>query len=795
VTPQIALVLSILLVSVVFLVTEWIPMEVVALLVLGSLALTGLTTPAEALSGFSNPAVITIWSVFILSGGLTRTGVGNIIGNRVLKMAGRHEMLLVVIIMVAAGVMSAFMNNVAVAALLLPVVMDIARNTGFPPSHLLLPLAYGSLLGGLITQIGTPPNILVSEALKEYGLPTFRLFDFTPLGLIVFAVGVAFMSLIGRRLLPAQNVVERSAVGEGVDLNKQYNLKERIFRMRVPHGSILAGKTLSESRIGTFLGLTVIGITRKDSSRLSPGSSEKMQSGDLLIVKGNLERLNEAKNWQHLVAEDEPIDLEDVFSGDVALAEVIVAKGSELSGKTLSELDFRNRLGAMVLAICHDGTVKRANLQDETLEAGDALLLQASSEVLEKISRVEGFESYRHVFRSNVAERYNLHEHLLVMRIPADSDLAGMSLKNSRLGQTLGVRVISIIRDDDGRVLPDPQEKLQAGDRLVVEGRGEDFNILHALNELEIDRRGSISMQSLLTEEVGLVETVLSPHAVITGKTLRQLNFREKYGLNVLAIWRRGQVYYTDLGNMALDFGDALLLYGPRDRLRVLGREPDFIVLTESAQEAPRLEKAKLAVLIMAATFVPVIMGWVPIYIATVVGAAVMILTRCLSMEDAYRYIEWKAVFLIAGMFPLGIALDQSGAARFLAEAVVSMVGSYGPHAVILALVSLTFFGTCFIPTAALVVLLAPIVLNTSAQVGMSPQSLMMAMAVAASASFMTPISHPANILVMGPGGYRFIDYLKIGGLLTLVVLAVIMVMLPIIWPLTPSMASIGNSQ
>jgi di/tricarboxylate transporter len=664
--------------------------------------------------------------------------------------------------------------------------MDIARNTGLPPSRLLIPLAYGSLLGGLTTQIGTPPNILVSEALKENELPSFQLFDFTPVGMMVFAAGVGFMSLIGRRLLPAHSVVERSAVGADVDLNRQYQLQERIFQMRVPPGSILAGKTLAESRIGKFLGLTVIGITRGSKPLLSPGPAEVLRSGDRLIVKGSTERLNEAKNWQLLVTENEPIALEDVFSGDVALAEVSVAKDSQLSGKTLSELDFRNRFGAMVLAIRSGETVKRANLQDKTLNAGDYLLVQGSAQMPEKISETAGFEGYQQVSRSVAADHYHLHERLLIMRIPADSDLAGMTLKRSRLGQTLGMRVISIMRDNDTRILPDPQVRLKAGDRLVVEGRGEDFGILRALNELEIDRRGDMDMQSLLTEEVGLVESVLSPHAVIAGKTLQQLQFREKYGLNVLAIWRRGEVYYTDLRNMSLDFGDALLIYGPKERLSVLGREPDFIVLTESAQEVQHLEKAKLAALIMAATFVPVILGWVPIFIATVVGAAFMVMTRCLSMEDAYRYIEWKAVFLIAGMFPLGIALDQSGAARFLAEAVVGMVGPYGPHAVMLALVLLTFLATCFIPTAALVVLLAPIVLSTSTQVGMSPQSLMMAMAVAASASFITPISHPANILVMGPGGYRFSDYLKIGGLLTLVVLLVIMLGLPLIWPLTP---------
>ena len=209
-------------------------------------------------------------------------------------------------------------------------------------------------------------------------------------------------------------------------------------------------------------------------------------------------------------------------------------------------------------------------------------------------------------------------------------------------------------------------------------------------------------------------------------------------------------------------------------------------MLTETAQEELRLDKMKLSILIMAGILAPVILGYVPIYIAAVVGAALMVLAGCLSMDEAYRQIEWKAVFLIAGMLPLGTALDKTGAARLIAEGVVAMVGPFGPNAVMLGLVALTFLATCFVPTAALVVLMAPIVLSTSANMGLSPYGLIMAVAMAASASFTTPISHPANILVMGPGGYRFIDYLKVGGLLTLVILGVLMVVMPIFWPLNP---------
>jgi len=758
-------------------------MEVVALLVMGGLAISGLTTPAEALSGFSNAAVITIWSVFILSGGLTETGVGNIIGNRVMRLAGKSQTLLIAIIMLAAGVMSAFMNNVAVAALLLPVVMDIARGTRIPPSNLLMPLAYGSLLGGLMTQIGTPPNILVTEFLKENKLPPFRLFDFTPIGSVIFVAGTAFMAIIGRRMLPVHNVAEESSAQTTTDLEKQYRLRDGIFHLKVRFGSTLEGKTLAESRIGTFLGVTVLGITRRERTLLAPGPSERLAGGDNLIVKGRVDPLDEARSWQHLVVEKGHVPLETVFGKELELGEVVIEEAASIEGKTLKEFDFRNRFGVMVLAILRDGVVRRTRLQDIPLREGDTLLLQGHPPQLEGISGEQGFGNYRRVTPAELSERYQLNERLVTVLLPEESALVGKTLKQSRIGKALGMNVICIQGMDGSVRLPDPLEPFRTGDKLMVEGREEDLQLLKGVNELEIDPRPPETMQQLLSEDVGLIETVLSPRASIAGKTLRHLNFREKYGLNVLAIWRRGQAFSDDLADMALDFGDALLLYGPRERLRILGREPDFIVLTKFAQKIPKQEKAGLAALIMVATFTPVILGWIPIYIATVVGSAVMILSRCLTMEEAYRHIEWKAVFLIAGMFPLGIALDQSGAARLMAEGVVAAVGPFGPRMVMGALVVLTFLATCFIPTAALVVLLAPVVLNTSVQVGVSPQSLLMAMAMAASASFMTPISHPANILVMGPGGYRFVDYVKIGGLLTLVVFVVINLFVPILWP------------
>ena len=785
-TPDIAIVLSILAVAVVFLVTEWIPMEVTALLSLGAVALLGLVSPVEALAGFSNPAVVTVWAVFILSGGLTRTGVANVIGNFVLRIAGTRETTMIIVIMTTAGVMSAIMNNVAVAALMLPVVMDIARHTGRPPSRLLMPLAYGSLLGGLTTQIGTPPNILVSDALRDAGLKSFTFFDFTPVGLVVMFSGIVFMTFIGRHLLPQRDVAKESSGPKKTDWQTQYDLQERLFYIRVPADSILINKTLAQVRLGSVLGWNVIGITRGDRTILAPGPADTLQAGDRLTVEGRLESLNELKNWHQLVVEEDGIDLQEPYSDEIKIGEVMLPGNSRLVGSTLNSLGFRARFGLNVLAIRRNDQIMRTNLQDEKLQRGDLLLVAGTEEYLEKLEKTSGFDQFRYVERSELTDAYHLHEQLMVMQIPPDSALVGKSLKESRLGDALGSRVLGILRGENPILMPEPHEILQAEDRLVVEGRQRDFDNLRALEEMEIERRTDTDVNKLVSGEAGLVEAILSPQTTLEGKTLRQINFREKFGLNVLALWRKGRAYRSNLRDMELRFGDALLLLGPRPKLQLLGREPDIIVLTETAQEELLTEKMKFSILIMVAVLLPVILGWVQIYIAAVIGAALMVLVGCLSMKEAYLQIEWKAVFLIAGMLPLGTALDQTGAAKLIADGVVALVGPYGPNAVMLGLVMLTFLATCFVPTAALVVLMAPIALNTSANMGLSPFGLMMAIAMAASASFMTPVSHPANILVMGPGGYRFADYLKVGGLLTLVILVVLMVVMPVFWPLVP---------
>ena len=332
--------------------------------------------------------------------------------------------------------------------------------------------------------------------------------------------------------------------------------------------------------------------------------------------------------------------------------------------------------------------------------------------------------------------------------------------------------------------MPSGDEDLLGGDLLLIEGQTSDLDVLRGLQGLEIESTVSSHLGAFESERLTLMDATLDPRSQLAGRTVGELNFRERYGIELAGIWREGQTVGTDLADERLQIGDALLLLGPRDRLQLLESDSDFLVLTPLGKEPPDTRRAPLAGVIMLGVVLAVMLGYAPISIAAVVGGAIMVLTGCLNMEQAYRAIDWRAIFLIAGMLPLGTAMQETGAATYLANQVMTLLGDAGPWPVIMGLYILTAMATMIIPTAALVVLMSPIVLSAMGDMGLQPETAMMAIAMAASASFTSPISHPANILVMGPGGYRFIDYLKVGVPLTIVVFITVMVLLPILWPL-----------
>jgi di/tricarboxylate transporter len=592
------LVLGILASAVVLFVSEKLRVDVVAMIVLMALVVTGLVTVEEAFSGFASPAVITVWAVFIVSGGLTRSGVADLIAQQVVRLAGRNQLRLTVLIMVTVGIMSAFMNNIGAVAILLPAVMSVARETDIPPSKLLIPLAWASLLGGNMTMIGTPPNILASSILESYGdIEPFRFFDFTPMGVVVLTAGILYMVLVGRRLLPSRTA--------GGGLADSYPVQEYLTEARVADNSPLVGMTVREADLENRYGLNVIHI--------------------------------------HLCCQE---------------------------GETVSAM-----------------TAHR-------LEPGDELHLEAT----------------------------------------ADAILAA--------NQTL-------------RLVPVPDRPIQPW-------------------EPEPERSA-----------FELAEVVLAPSSSLRGKTLREIDFRSRFGLAVLAIRHEGRTLFARLGDVPLDFGDSLLLQGSVDKINLLRRERGFLLLDMPPLETRRIRKAPVSVAILLGVLVVVAAGWLHVSAAMFIGALLMVLSGTLTMDEAYRSIEWKSVFLIAGMLPLGLAMENTGTAQLLANQIVALVGDWGPLAVMMGIYLMTGLLTEVMSNAAATVLAVPIAIDAARSLGADPHAFVMAIVIAASTSFLMPIGHQVNVLVFGPGGYRFADYTRVGVWLNLVLFILTALVLPLIWPLT----------
>jgi di/tricarboxylate transporter len=340
------------------------------------------------------------------------------------------------------------------------------------------------------------------------------------------------------------------------------------------------------------------------------------------------------------------------------------------------------------------------------------------------------------------------------------------------------------VRDGELQLLPAPDAPFRANDVLLVKANPADLVVLRGLQRLEIEDEDAVpSLQELESDRVGLLEVVLSPRTNVVGRTPRQAHIRENFGVTVLAIWREGRAYRHNLRDMTLRFGDALLLFGHRDRLKAVALDRNFLSLTEAVREPPRVERAPHALLILAALLLPALLGYVSIAIAVICGAVAMVLTRCLTPEEAYDAVDLPALVLIAGVLPLGLALSETGAAAMLARAVIDVTDGFGPRGVLAGIAIMTALGAQVIPAPALVVLMAPIAIGSGAELGISPHALMMAVALSAT-SLASPVAHAANALIMGPGGYRYGDYARIGLPVTVLLLVLVVGVLPFIFPL-----------
>ncbi len=781
-TLDILLVLLILALAVVLFASNWIRMDVTALIVLSLLAMTGLVSADQALAGFSHPAVITIWAMFILSEGLTRAGIADAIGKRVIRIAGNSEIKQILCLMLLAGALSSVMNNVGVTALLLPVVVGIARKVYIYPSRLLMPMAFGCLLGGAITLIGTPPNLLVSTALADAGFETFGFFDFAPVAIPVLLVGTLFVAFIGRHLLPRTDTL--SQIGDSRDLRKLYSLQERIFAVQVPQDSLLIGQSISESGLSSTAGLMIIALTRAGQTQALPASRVRLRAGDILLAQGRLDRFNRLRQWSELTIEREAPLLHEKLLEDAGLYEVELNVDSALLGDRIVPAEFFEQHGIWLLAMRRDKIIRRTRLSDWIPLAGDQLLLQGDETALKALQQKYRLPEPVKMDKSSVLGRYHLDERLLILKVPANAAMADSTVGESRLGKAFDFRLLAIFRAGSYlRPLP-ADELIKGGDLLLVQGRLEDFNLLRGLQQLIILDDATPYMRVFEQGELGMVEATIHPHTSLNGRTVTDLKLPETYQVEVAAIWRGGKPYRSGLGEMPLQRGDALLLVGPIKQLARLSSNSELIILNPITANPVDKNKAPLAISLMLLVVAIALSGLLPISVAAIIGATLMVLTRCLSMEDAYKSIHWRSVFLVAGMLPLGAAMHESGAAVFLSNGLLSLIGPYGPWAVIAGLYFVTVLGTLVVPTVVLVVLMAPIALSSAIAMGVQPQAAMIAIALAAAAAVASPVAHPSNVLVMGPGAYRFGDFLKLGLPLTLIIFIVAAILLPLVWPL-----------
>ena len=777
-TVEIALLFSLLAVMVALFLTEKLPVDLTAFCGLVVLIFAGYVKPEEAFAGFASNAVITMLSVFFVSAALQYTGVANAMGARIHKVVGSREIPLMVAIMLVAGVLSAFMNNIAAAAVLMPAIASLARQAGVSPSRLMMPLAFGSILGGTMTLVGTPPNLLTTQVLTEKNLEPFALFDFAPFGLALLGLGVLFMITLGRRLLPASAGMAET---ERADLASVYSLEERLFTLTVPEGSPLDGKPLGQAGLDRVLGVQVVAIERDGKARPAPGADETLQTGDRLVVEGKRPDLEKRLALQGLqMGRPGATTLSHAvtsFGGVV----VRLRDGSPLLGRTLRELGFRKRLHVAVAEIWRAGERVEGPLAGVALAAGDEVLALGETHWIDALAARADVD----VMQEGPDATTRLEGKLFVLDVPEGSRLADTTIAESDLRAQFDLSVVGIARGGDTNLVISPRDVIKAGDRLMVTGQS--AQIYQLLNMGQVEVGGDVPQGTLESEDVGLVEAVVAPRSAAARQTLRDLDFRQRYGLRALALWRNGEPLRDDLSNVRLRLGDGLLLQGPREKIPLLETDPDFVVLTNGAAQGPhRPAKAFIALGALLIMVLLVVTGLFPIQVAAFTAATLVVLLGALKMEEAYRAVEWRAVFLVAAILPVGVAMERTGAAELLATTVSGVAGAMGPHAVLAALMVLSSLLSQGLDGAPTVVILGPVVVSTAQRLGLSPYPLMMGVGLAASAAFMTPFSHKANLLVMGAGGYRAVDYLKVGAPLTVAVLVVLELMIPLLLPFSP---------
>lgn len=613
--------LIILAVTAVFFVIGKIRSDIVALCSLILLMAFGILTPTEALSGFSNSVVIMMVGLFVVGGAVFQTGLAKMISGKIMHLAGDNETRLFLLVMLTTTAIGAFVSNTGTVALMLPIVVSMAAKGNISASRLLMPLAFASSLGGMLTLIGTPPNLVIQEALANAGYGTLGFFSFTPVGIIAIAIGIIVLMPLSKWLL---------------------------------------------------------------SNKDKDGSKKRKRT----------------KSLQELVDEYHLAD---------QLTRYVIPKGSELNDKTLMELDIQNR--------------------------------------------------------------YNL---------------SVMEIRREKRGRNGWIRDVS-------QKMAGPKTRFMEGDIIYLSGEPgqmERFATDYKLKQPVTKQKGN-AQNKMDFYDIGIAELVIMPNTTLQNHKIKESGFRSKYNINIVAVRRNGNYILNNLAEVSLHAGDVLLVQGTWANISRLTHEDEhWVVLGQPLAEAEKVTldyKAPLAAIIMLAMIAMMVFDFIPIepVTAVMIAGVLMVLTGCFrNVEAAYKTINWETIVLIAAMMPMSVALEKTGASAMISQSLVSGLGAYGPYALLAGIYFTTSLLTMFISNTATAVLMAPIALSSALGLHLNPTAFLFAVSLGASMCFASPFSTPPNALVMQAGRYTFMDYVKVGLPLQIIIGIVMVFVLPLLFPL-----------
>ncbi|TKB09687.1 SLC13 family permease [Desulforhopalus sp. IMCC35007] len=597
-TTELLIVTITLSLAVIFFVTNWLRSDLVAMIVVLIFMVSGVLTIEQSLAGFSDPVVIIIVSMFIVSEAIVHTGIAQRLGDFIIRRGGNNELFLMILIMLIVSLTGSFMSSTATAAIFIPVVIAVAIKANLNRKRLLMPLSVGALISGMMTLVATTPNLVINNVLKNHNLEPLSFFSFTPFGAATLIAGMVFMAVFGRRMLAQKTIVPSGIKKRSVlDLISGYGMEERFFRFHIPKDSPLIDRSVARIPLTTKYNLKLIAF-------------EKLQDGAFVIEK------------------------------------------------------------------------------------------------------------------------------------------------------------------------PRPETVFNPGDIIVLIGEPKDalrFSHYSGLTPLSPVVRESRQKQFLRT--IGLAEIMLTPDSPLLGKNLKELQFQTRYNCLVVGIRRQGQPLVNAIEQMPLVFGDVLLISTDwQDIIRLRQHVDEFLVLTlpeEHQQAMYDYRRAPLLLVILALMVTSMTTGILLPVTAAALAAMALILSRCVNLDTIYRVINWQAVFLIAGLLPIASALDKTGASLTIAHTLVTALSEAGPVLMLVVVFLVASTLSLFLSNTATAVLLAPIVVEAAAQLHVSPQAFAMTLAIACSAAFATPVASPVNILVQEPGGYSFMDFIRVGIPLQLLSLAI----------------------